>query len=82
MSWRGTVRSPSPASTTPTDGDAHPGWHPHMHFPPPLLRSAAVRKFMVRSEMLGEPRRDVTPESSAERLRALPDTRRGGGGGG
>lgn len=52
-----------------------------MHFLPPLLRSAAVREFMVRSEMLGEPQRDVTPESSAERLRALPDTRRGGGGG-
>ena len=29
---------------------------------------------MVGYEMLGEPQRDVTPESSAERLRALPET--------
>jgi UDPglucose--hexose-1-phosphate uridylyltransferase len=61
----------------PTDGEPHPGWHLHMHFYPPLLRSATVRKFMVGYEMLGEPQRDVTPESSAERLRALPETRRG-----
>jgi UDPglucose--hexose-1-phosphate uridylyltransferase len=62
----------------PTDGQPHPEWHLHMHFHPPLLRSATVRKFMVGYEMLGEPQRDVTPESSAERLRALPETRRGG----
>lgn len=62
----------------PTDGDPHPEWHLHMHFYPPLLRSATVRKFMVGYEMLGEPQRDVTPESSAARLRALPETRRGG----
>jgi UDPglucose--hexose-1-phosphate uridylyltransferase len=60
----------------PTDGVAHPEWHLHMHFFPPLLRSATVRKFMVGYEMMGEPQRDVTPESSAERLRALPETRR------
>jgi UDPglucose--hexose-1-phosphate uridylyltransferase len=60
----------------PTDGRPHPEWHLHMHFYPPLLRSATVRKFMVGYEMLGEPQRDVTPESSAERLRALPETRR------
>ena len=59
----------------PTDGQPHPEWHLHMHFFPPLLRSATVRKFMVGYEMLGEPQRDVTPESSAERLRALPETR-------
>jgi UDPglucose--hexose-1-phosphate uridylyltransferase len=58
-----------------TDGQPHPEWHLHMHFFPPLLRSATVRKFMVGYEMLGEPQRDVTPESSAERLRALPETR-------
>jgi UDPglucose--hexose-1-phosphate uridylyltransferase len=62
----------------PTDGEPHPEWHLHMHFYPPLLRSATVRKFMVGYEMLGEPQRDVTPESSAERLRVLPETRRGG----
>jgi UDPglucose--hexose-1-phosphate uridylyltransferase len=60
----------------PTDGRPHPEWHLHMHFYPPLLRSATVRKFMVGYEMMAEPQRDVTPESSAERLRALPETRR------
>lgn len=59
----------------PTDGQPHPEWHLHMHFLPPLLRSATVRKFMVGYEMLGEPQRDVTPESSAERLRSVPETR-------
>ena len=59
----------------PTDGAPHPEWHLHMHFYPPLLRSATVKKFMVGYEMMGEPQRDVTPESSAERLRALPETR-------
>jgi len=59
----------------PTDGLPHPEWHLHMHFYPPLLRSATVKKFMVGYEMLGEPQRDVTPESSAARLRGLPETR-------
>jgi UDPglucose--hexose-1-phosphate uridylyltransferase len=53
----------------PCDGDAHPEWHLHMHFFPPLLRSAAVRKFMVGYELLGEPQRDLTPEAAAARLR-------------
>jgi UDPglucose--hexose-1-phosphate uridylyltransferase len=55
----------------PTDGEEHPEWHFHAHFYPPLLRSATVRKFMVGFEMLGMPQRDITPESAAERLRAL-----------
>lgn len=55
----------------PTDGQEHPGWHLHMHFYPPLLRSASVKKFMVGYEMLGDPQRDITPETSAERLRGL-----------
>lgn len=55
----------------PTDGEAHPEWHLHAHFYPPLLRSATVRKFMVGFELLAEPQRDITPESAAERLRAL-----------
>ncbi len=63
----------------PTDGRAHPEWHLHMHFYPPLLRSATVKKFMVGYEMLGEPQRDITPETSAARLRDLPETVRGGG---
>ena len=59
----------------PTDGAAHPAWHLHLHFYPPLLRSATVRKFLVGYEMLGEPQRDITPESAAERLRALSESR-------
>lgn len=53
----------------PSDGAAHPHWHFHGHFYPPLLRSATVRKFMVGFELLGSPQRDITPESAAERLR-------------
>jgi UDPglucose--hexose-1-phosphate uridylyltransferase len=44
-----------------------------MHFYPPLLRSATVKKFMVGYEMLGEAQRDISPEQSAEILRELPD---------
>ena len=57
----------------PTDGAGHPEWHLHMHFYPPLLRSATVKKFMVGYEMLGEPQRDLTPEAGAERLRATSE---------
>jgi UDPglucose--hexose-1-phosphate uridylyltransferase len=53
----------------PTDGEAHEEWHLHLHFYPPLLRSATVRKFMVGYEMLATPQRDITPEAAAERLR-------------
>ena len=41
----------------------------HLHFYPPLLRSATVRKFLVGYEMLGEPQRDITPEQATVRLR-------------
>ena len=57
----------------PTDGEDHGEWHFHAHFYPPLLRSATVKKFMVGYEMLGEPQRDITPESAAERLRESPE---------
>lgn len=56
----------------PTDGKEHPEWHLHMHFYPPLLRSATVKKFMVGYEMLGNPQRDITPEQAAEKLKMLP----------
>lgn len=46
-----------------------------IHFLPPLLGSATVKKFMVGYGMLGEPQRDVIPESSAARLRELPEIR-------
>lgn len=58
----------------PTDGAVHAEWHFHAHFYPPLLRSASVRKFMVGFEMLGEPQRDITPESAAARLREASET--------
>ncbi|MGI8509037.1 MAG: UDP-glucose--hexose-1-phosphate uridylyltransferase [Gemmatimonadaceae bacterium] len=57
----------------PTDGQPHPEWHLHMHFYPPLLRSATVRKFLVGYEMLAEPQRDLTPETAAGRLREMPE---------
>ena len=41
----------------------------HMHFYPPLLRSATVRKFLVGYELLAEPQRDITPEQAAAPLR-------------
>jgi UDPglucose--hexose-1-phosphate uridylyltransferase len=44
-----------------------------MHFFPPLLRSATVRKFMVGYEMLANPQRDITAESAAARLRDLSE---------
>jgi UDPglucose--hexose-1-phosphate uridylyltransferase len=58
----------------PTDGAAHPEWHLHAHFYPPLLRSATVRKFMVGYELLAEAQRDITAETAAERLRSQPET--------
>jgi len=58
---------------SPTDGQLHPEWHFHMHFYPPLLRSATVKKFMVGYEMLATPQRDITPETSARRLRETSD---------
>lgn len=41
----------------------------HLHFYPPLLRSATVRKFLVGFELMAEPQRDITPEQAATRLR-------------
>lgn len=53
----------------PTDGRPHEEWHLHGHFFPPVLRSAAVHKFMVGFELLGNPQRDLTAEAAAARLR-------------
>jgi len=58
---------------SPVGGGAHPEWHFHAHFYPPLLRSATVRKFMVGFEMLGMPQRDITPEDAAQRLSACSE---------
>lgn len=56
---------------SPTDGLAHPEWHFHMSFYPPLLRSATVKKFMVGYEMFGNPQRDITAEMAAMKLRSF-----------
>jgi len=53
----------------PADGLKHPEWQLHLHFYPPLLRSATIRKFMVGFELLGGPQRDITAESAAQTLR-------------
>jgi UDPglucose--hexose-1-phosphate uridylyltransferase len=59
----------------PSDGVGHAEWLLHLHFYPPLLRSATVRKFMVGFELLGSPQRDITPESAADTLRKAVDQR-------
>ncbi|CAK7205720.1 galactose-1-phosphate uridyl transferase [Sporothrix eucalyptigena] len=56
------------APLTCEEDEADSSWF-HMHFYPPLLRSATVRKFLVGYELLGEPQRDITPEQAAARLR-------------
>jgi UDPglucose--hexose-1-phosphate uridylyltransferase len=48
-------------------------WHFHIHFFPPLLRSATVQKFMVGYELLATPQRDITPEDAAARLAATSE---------
>ena len=59
MGWQG----------RPTDGPDYPCWRLHAVFLPPLLRSAAIRKFLVGYEMTAEPQRDLAPEEAATRLR-------------
>jgi UDPglucose--hexose-1-phosphate uridylyltransferase len=59
----------------PYDGEPHEEWQLHLHFYPPLLRSATVKKFMVGYEMLAQPQRDLTAEQAAERLRGLMEVR-------
>ncbi len=54
---------------SPVNSGEHPEWHWHMHFYPPLLRSATVKKFMVGYEMLATPQRDITPEQAANTLK-------------
>jgi len=62
----------------PPDGDAQENVdddiaHLHLHFYPPLLRSASVRKFLVGFELMAEAQRDLTPEQAAQRLRECDD---------
>lgn len=65
MGWHGAPFEPGRPAPDPA-------WQLHAHVYPPLLRSAAVRKFMVGFEMLAEAQRDLTAEQAAERLRAVP----------
>jgi len=58
----------------PTDGKEYPGSHMHLHYLPPLLRSATVKKFMVGYELMAKPQRDITAEMSANNLRELSGT--------
>ncbi len=84
MGWHGApcpvAKTPGVSTTYDTNNpfakplgfdDRH--WQLHAHFYPPLLRSAAVKKFMVGFEMLGEAQRDLTAEQAAARLRTLPN---------
>ncbi len=57
----------------PINVDSIEGWHWHIHFYPPLLRSATVKKFMVGYELLANPQRDITPERAAQQLRELSE---------
>ena len=57
----------------PTQTEDLEGWHWHIHFYPPLLRSATVKKFMVGYELLANPQRDITSERAAEHLRNLSE---------
>lgn len=52
-------------------GEPAPHFTLHIHFFPPLLRSATIRKFMVGFELLAMPQRDLTPEAAAAKLRSL-----------
>lgn len=58
---------------SPTDGEAHPEYHLHLHFLPPLLRSATIKKFLVGYEMNAEPQRDISPEQAAATIRTQQD---------
>ena len=57
----------------PTDAGPYDHWQFHIHFLPPLLRSASVKKFMVGYELLANPQRDITAEKSAEIIRSQPE---------
>jgi UDPglucose--hexose-1-phosphate uridylyltransferase len=57
----------------PTDGKAYPAHTMHLHYFPPLLRSATVKKFMVGYEMMAMPQRDITAEQAAQKLSSQSD---------
>ncbi|KAI1790716.1 galactose-1-phosphate uridylyltransferase [Ganoderma leucocontextum] len=65
--------TPPASDAVAEDQDEENLAHLHLHFAPPLLRSASVRKFLVGFELMAEPQRDLTPEQAAARLRTLSD---------
>lgn len=65
----GLHQRPTP-SPEPTQDDVGEYAQFHVHFYPPLLRSASVRKFLVGFELMGEPQRDLTAEQAASRIRS------------
>jgi UDPglucose--hexose-1-phosphate uridylyltransferase len=71
MGWHGAPTGP--AADAGDTGEDYRHWQLHAHFYPPLLRSAAVKKFMVGYELLAEAQRDLTAEQAADRLRALSE---------
>ncbi|KIY70028.1 galactose-1-phosphate uridylyltransferase [Cylindrobasidium torrendii FP15055 ss-10] len=69
----GMHQRPIPLSAVKPGEDAHDYAHLHLHFSPPLLRSATVRKFLVGFELMAEAQRDLTAEQAAARLRGCSD---------
>ena len=73
--YDGVFQVPFPYSSgihqAPSDQKKYEGWHWHMSFYPPLLRSATIKKFMVGYEMFAYPQRDITAEMAAQRLREI-----------
>jgi UDPglucose--hexose-1-phosphate uridylyltransferase len=59
--------------SAPNDDNDNSHWQLHLHYYPPLLRSATVKKFVASYELLAEGQRDLTPEQAAERLRDQSD---------
>ncbi|MBN1648086.1 MAG: UDP-glucose--hexose-1-phosphate uridylyltransferase [Spirochaetales bacterium] len=55
----------------PTNNQDNSHWQLHVHYFPPLLRSATVQKYMVGYELMANPQRDISAEQSAATLRAL-----------
>lgn len=55
--------------------ECHPHWTFHGIYLPPLLRSAAVKKFMVGYELLSQAQRDLTAEKAAALLRDQSEIR-------
>ncbi|KAK0446477.1 HIT-like domain-containing protein [Desarmillaria tabescens] len=69
----GIHQRPIPLTAVATSEDSFEEAHLHLHFTPPLLRSATVKKFMVGFDIMGEAQRDLTPEIAATRLRECSD---------